>query len=68
MSCRLAWSDNGQEKSPINLSLTENQDAVRIVFRDRVRDSYDLFVYWNDSLLKGAPFKLEPPKPTARLI
>ena len=53
---------------PINLSLTENQDAVRIVFRDRVRDSYDLFVYWNDSLLKGAPFKLEPPKPTARLI
>ena len=53
---------------PINLSLTENQDVVRIVFRDRVRDSYDLFVYWNDSLLKGAPFKLEPPKPSARLI
>ena len=53
---------------PIDLSLTEKKDCVRIVFKDRVRDTYDLFVYWNDSLLKGAPFKLEPPKPKARLI
>ena len=46
---------------PIDLSLTQKKDHVRIVFKDRVRDSYDLFLFWNHRLLKGAPFKLEPP-------
>ena len=46
---------------PIDLSLTQKKDRVRVVFKDRVRDSYDLFLFWNHRLLKGAPFKLEPP-------
>ena len=44
---------------PLDMSLTEGKDCVRILFDDPRRDTYDLYVFWNCRLVQGAPFQLD---------
>lgn len=44
---------------PLKLSLSKKGDYVRINFTDRKRDKYNLFVFWNQKLICGSPFKID---------
>ena len=44
---------------PLDMSLSERKDYVRMLFDDPKRDTYDLYVFWNRRLLLGAPFQLD---------
>lgn len=44
---------------PINLSLSQNKERLQILFYDRLKETFDLFIFWNHQLLNGAPFKLD---------
>ena len=41
------------------LSLSRKRDYVHIAFPSLSRDSYNLFVFWNRSLISGSPFKID---------
>ena len=43
----------------INLSVNEKKDLATVSFDDRRGDVYDLYVYWNQRLVKGAPFEID---------
>lgn len=43
----------------LDISLSEKKDNVRMLFDDPERDTYDLYVFWNCSLIPGAPFQLD---------
>ena len=45
--------------TPIELRPSRDGKHVHMSFPDRVRDLYDLYVFWNRQLLKGAPFRLD---------
>ena len=44
---------------PLRLSLSDNKDHVNINFNDLKRDKYELFVFWNQNLICGSPFKID---------
>ncbi len=44
---------------PIQVSLSLKKDRAQITFSDRLRDTFELFLFWNHRLLNGAPFKLD---------
>ena len=41
-----------------HLAMGLNKKLLQISFIDRQKDVYDLYVYWNGKLLKGAPFEV----------
>ena len=45
--------------SPLKLSFSTNKDFVNINFTDCKHDKYDLFVFWNQTLIQGSPFKID---------
>ena len=51
----------GEKSGPRRATMTLNKkkDVASISFEDRRRDKYDLFVYLNKLLVKGAPFKID---------
>ena len=44
---------------PLKVTLSQKKDFVHIDFTDRRRDSYELYIFWNQQLLPGSPFKID---------
>ena len=45
--------------SPLKLSPSKKKDYININFTDRKHDKYELFVFWNQKLIPGSPFKID---------
>ena len=43
---------------PLQVSLSKKKDYVKILFPDHKQNSYKLFVFWNQNLISGSPFKI----------
>ena len=44
---------------PVEVNHLREQSKARISFNDKIKDIYTLYVYWNNRLVRGAPFKLD---------
>ena len=44
---------------PVAIDLLKEQRKATISFNDEIKDIYTLYVYWNNRLVRGAPFKLD---------
>ena len=56
-----AFAINKQQSSlvqPLKLSLSEQKDYINIHFNNRKCNNYDLFLFWNQNLISGSPFKI----------
>ena len=45
--------------TPLKLSLSKKKDYININFTDCKHDKYKLFVFWNQKLIPGSPFKID---------
>ena len=44
---------------PVEINLLKEQSKATISFNDKIKDIYTLYVYWNNRLVRGAPFELD---------
>lgn len=44
---------------PVQITLGKEQGKASLRFEDKKNDIYTLYVYWNDRLVRGAPFELD---------
>ena len=57
ISVLVVGEKSGPQRAEVTLS--EKKDAATVSFMDSRRDKYNLFVYLNKQLAKGAPFKID---------
>ena len=58
LSANVIERKTGHAVSIEPLHLSDNKDVAHISFDGRTKELYDVFVYWNNRLVKGAPFEL----------
>ena len=44
---------------PLKLSVARKKDYIHVHFTDRKQDSYRLYLFWNKTLVRGSPFKID---------